>query len=34
VPDSMHDDLRRHLHYGFQNFANDQNDFFSHVNQP
>jgi len=34
VPDSMQDDLRRHLHYGFQNFANDQNDFFSHVNQP
>jgi hypothetical protein len=34
VPEAMHADLRRHLHYGFQNFANDQNEFFSHVNVP
>jgi len=34
VPQAMHDELRRHLHYGFQNFASDHHQFFTHVNQP
>ncbi|MEO5625176.1 MAG: hypothetical protein ABIQ70_04100 [Dokdonella sp.] len=33
VPQPMHEELRRHLHYGFQNFASDHHQFFSHVNQ-
>lgn len=34
VPQPLHDELRRHLHYGFQNFASDHHQFFTHVNQP
>lgn len=34
VPPVLHDELRRHLHYGFQNFASDHRQFFTHVNQP
>jgi hypothetical protein len=33
TPPEMAVELRRHLHYGFQNFASDHHQFFTHVNQ-
>jgi hypothetical protein len=32
VPAATHDEARRHLHYGFQNFARDHREFFTCVN--
>jgi hypothetical protein len=32
VPAAAHAEVRRHLHYGFQNFARDHQEFFTRVN--